>query len=270
VVEPCIRHSQATANHKSVLPNRVGDVYAWLEMATFGRLGCARVDGMRRRFGSSLLALSLISGGCAGANSPHIGLSIIQVEESHLGNIRKVDYLARGFLVSGQRDIAGFGYYVYLLFRPEATENQKLIAAQEFLKQYDLAGYRRLDHTIDFKSLALLVAPIVRPVLPLGERELVGNYDGARAAVISHEVERVHPGVPAVALVAYPEPIERGMRLDKGPLLVTDACGSVRDVRTKFARLHSVLVTGKRDGVVLQFASLLGTLFTTFSTVPCQ
>ncbi|HEY4646216.1 MAG TPA: hypothetical protein VIH25_08045, partial [Steroidobacteraceae bacterium] len=40
-----------------------------------------------------------------------------------------------GILVAGQRDVPGFGYYVYLLFQADASREQKVLAAGALLEQ---------------------------------------------------------------------------------------------------------------------------------------
>jgi hypothetical protein len=224
-----------------------------------------------RRFSVGTAALGLICSGCpvAGPASSHSVLQFNQVSFLGPDKTLTVDHLARGFLVSGEPQVRGFGYYVYLLFQPEASPDQRLVAADAFLA-YPGVTYQELHEKVERERLALLGVPVLHPRVPLRAPDLVADYDSRTASIIASRVEGVHRAVPAVALVAYPEPIERGTQLDAGNLLVTDACGDPQQVRIKFSRLRQALVTGERDGPVLQFAEVLGRFFLTGSTVSCQ
>jgi hypothetical protein len=222
--------------------------------------------GDERRSMSSVIALVMLAWACSGCPTtlPPRGTSIVEFNRpAYLGPETKVDYLARGFWVSGQKDLGGFGHYVYLLFQPEATREQKLTAAEAFLGYEE---YKRFEDQIDRKKLALLVAPINHPESPARAEQLVDDYDKLTAAVVTHEVERVRPRIPPVALVAYPVPIELGTKIEEADLLVTDACGDPRYVLLKFRRMHEALVTGNTPGAVMRLAAALGRVLTPAST----
>jgi hypothetical protein len=216
-----------------------------------------------------LLALCLASASCATSTPKQV--SAIQINQSsYLGETNGIDYLARAFLVSGQNDVQGFGFYVYLVFQPEATREQRLRAAKAFLARPEEKHFRALRPDDPRRRYALLVAPVQHSGLPTQADQLVADYDSARSAIIARAVERTGKRVPAVALVANPTPIEQDGRLDKAQVSVRDACGDAEDVDAKFIGLREALVTEESEGRVLLFAEIIGRLFIRFSTVPCR
>ncbi len=214
----------------------------------------------------SLLALALCCLGCPATTTRQ--LSIIEINYvPHLGGTGSVDHLGRCFLVAGQSDIRGYGHYIYLVFREGAPYPQRLLAAEAFLARPEAASYRKALPNTPKERFALIVAPVQNPREPATAEALVADYDTTRAAVIVDDLARLGKAVPSVALVAYPEPIEHGMRIDANRLLVSDACGDARQVHIKFRRLRDALVLDEREGAVLRLAAVVGRLLTTGSTL---
>jgi hypothetical protein len=195
--------------------------------------------------------------------------SIIEyVDTSSLGE--QVDYLGRAFWGRGRNDIDGFGYYVYLVFRTEASRRQKLLAAEAFLAHPEGLDFARFDSRIESKRIALLVAPVQSSDdVPKSAEMLVHDYDLVAATVITERVSHLAQ-VPAVALVAYPTRITLNAELKAESLLVVDACGDERDVRVRLAQVRETIFRGQKQSQFLELAERLGRLFTSFTTHPCQ
>jgi hypothetical protein len=230
-----------------------------------------RLSSARSGVGLSLRAgLWAVALGCAGCPSLTESPLLVRINALPYLGEQRVDILARGFAGKGRSDPPNFGYYVYLVIAPRATRAQRELAASAFMDHpaaADLSG--------DPKTMALLLAPVqilpspspcVGP--PQSAAQLLSCYDTARATLITEAVEKVHDRLPAVALVAYPKPIEAGTSVDPKLVFVTDACGSEDDVKAKFDKVRAA-AQGNPDGQLRRFIESLGTLFLTGRTKAC-
>ena len=188
-----------------------------------------------------------------------------------LGEVKPHQLLVRGFLPLGEEHERGFGYYVYLVFQPEASERQKLITAAAFLAHPEAINYQRLSPNAERDDLTLLVTPIKHNYQPQTAEELVRDYDSVWSAVITRQAAKVGLRLPPVALVGHRWPLGTGAGPRREDLLVGDACGDADEVNTKFRQLREGLMSGKvyKEGALVRFATTLGRILTRFTTEPC-
>jgi hypothetical protein len=179
--------------------------------------------------------------------------------------------LTRGYLVHGDRQEPGFGYYAYLVFQLEASHDQKRFAAEAFLRLNSARQYQTLHENVERSGLALLVAPIMSRRPPADAEELIGDYDGTFASVITAKLASAGYRLPPVALVGHLRPITQATPALHDDFLAGDACGERDEVDTKFQRLREGLLRGnvEREGTFVRFAATVGRVLTRWTTMPC-
>jgi hypothetical protein len=220
-----------------------------------------------------LVLAAVVCAACASCAvaQPRSGKSIIEYSHrASLGAGGSADHLAREFLVAGEEDREGFGYYVYLLAQPEASRQQLLHSFTAFLAWEKVVNFQSVKPIVAERQLALMVVPVKQAGEPSSAEQLLENYDGVRAAIIARALQRSGGReLPSVALVAYPRPIRGNARLSAEELIVGDACGNEQEVRIKFARLQEALRGQHYEDPVFKFGQLLGQLLTGFSSRSC-
>lgn len=242
-------------------------------MAPHSEVSWAAVDDAKLPWVEKVAVIAILALSCAGCPSTLQAPLLVHFKSLKYLGEQRVNILARGFAIQGKDDPAKFGYYVYLVFSPRATSAERQLAAQAFI-DHAIADTTTTDENY-LKETALLLAPIrIAPspspcaTAPETARQLVACYDNTRASRIVTAVEKVHDRLPAVALVAYPTPIEGGTSVDPARVFVTDACGSESDVRVKFDKIEAA-AEGKPDGQLRRFIESMGTWFLTRRTNAC-
>jgi hypothetical protein len=167
------------------------------------------------------------------------------------GTRARIDLLARQFLPRAKAAPAGFASYAYLVFgdQAQATGPARKAAGAAFLTLFsDVADASK---TAAPEHMALLLAPVrdaasARALTssPNLERFLLA-YDHDRAAVLAARFAQAGKRLPAVALVAYPRPLEGTDAVVLKEAWVIDLTDAGK-AEERFLRLREALVVGAK------------------------
>lgn len=140
----------------------------------------------------------------------------------------KIDLLVRGFWTPDRPIDDVYGYHVQLLFAApdEQSRPHRLAAGRAFLRLFE--GTERAEALgVPTERLALLSAPVVDRMVAhelektRDAQRFIEGYDYLQAQLLLDQLA-LGAARPAVSLVGYPRPIERGVELDPKELWVID------------------------------------------------